>query len=100
MYNYNENDNVENDNTVLEQINENKCAECKQQSTSTNTLCELCTKKENIDLNRRNAKLKLENQVKRMKALLDSRFPPCSVGYTVRGKIPDVIGEEKISGTF
>ena len=44
----------------------------------------------NIESNRLAAKINLENQAKKMKAMKNSKFPPCSVGDTVRVKIPDV----------
>ncbi|CAH2005369.1 unnamed protein product [Acanthoscelides obtectus] len=70
--------------------NQEKCSECDKPSTSGNIYCESCLCQKNIRSNRLEAKRNLENQVKKMKALSNSKFPPCSVGDTVIVKIPDV----------
>ncbi|XP_050307832.1 KRAB-A domain-containing protein 2-like [Anthonomus grandis grandis] len=70
--------------------NQSKCVECDNLNTSGNIRCELCLYQRNIQSNRLDAKRNLENQAKKMKALSNSKFPPCSVGDTVRVTIPDV----------
>ncbi|CAH2005632.1 unnamed protein product [Acanthoscelides obtectus] len=77
--------------------NQGKCSECDKPSTSGNICCELCLYQHNIRSNRLEAKRNLENQAKKMKALSNSKFPPCSVGDTVRVKIPDV---DRVRGDF
>ncbi|KAK9709222.1 hypothetical protein QE152_g26741 [Popillia japonica] len=80
----------ENANNIETSGNQTKSAECDEPSTSGNIICELCLCQKDIQSNRLNAKINLENQAKKMKALPNSKFPPCFVGDTVRVKIPDV----------
>ncbi|XP_047505092.1 KRAB-A domain-containing protein 2-like [Pieris napi] len=69
-----------------------ECSRCMNPGTSTQeiNLCEICTTQQNINKHRLSARLSLENQAKKMKALSNLKFPPCSVGDTVRVQIPDV----------
>ena len=80
----------ENASNIETSENQSKCGECDKLSTSGNIRCELYLCQKNIQSNRRDAKRNLENQAKKMKALSNSKFPPCSVEYTVRVQIPDI----------
>ncbi|KAK4876006.1 hypothetical protein RN001_012428 [Aquatica leii] len=77
-------------NNIETSENQTKCADCNKPCTSANIRCELCSCQKNIQSNRLDAKINLENLAKKMKALSNSKFPPCSVGDIVRVKIPDV----------
>jgi hypothetical protein len=53
-------------------------------------LCLLCFEKENTVAGRKNAKENLEKQSKKMKKDSDTKFPPISLGFTIRILVPDI----------
>lgn len=53
-------------------------------------MCKLCFYQKNIQSNRQDLKGNFENQTKKIKALSNSKFSPCSVGDIIRVKILDV----------
>lgn len=69
----------ENANNIETSENQTKCAECDEPSTSGNIRCELCFCQTNIQSNRRDAKINLENQAKKMKTLSNSLHVPLEI---------------------
>ena len=55
-----------------------------------NICCTICFNIENAEENKRQSKSNLETQAKKMKMDTDKKFPPASLGDTVRVPIPDV----------
>ena len=53
-------------------------------------LCTSCSRNEKVIEVRKECKANLEIQAKKMKINSDKKFPPASVGITVRVPIPDV----------